>query len=102
MPADVDNCVVLIETGGVEADKQLTDIKRPTVQIMVRNTSYETARTKIETIRDLLHGVKDTVILKTGGIDVMNIFAMQEPTHLSTDDNERKIFVCNFVIRYRD
>lgn len=100
LPATPDNAVMIDQTGGVEPDKYLP-IKQPTIQIIVRNKSYTDGLDKITAIYDLLHQFKDYQSLETGGVDVMQIMALQEPTHLQQDDNFRHIFTVNFVIMLR-
>lgn len=97
---EVDNCIMIDQTGGVEPDRYIP-IKKPTVQIMVRNTDYTNGLDKIKEIYDLLHQKRDDLVLESGGVDVMLVDAMQEPTHIGEDDNERHIFTCNFVFRLR-
>lgn len=101
MPDGTDNCVMVDVTGGVAPSKDVP-IMQPTVQCLVRNTSFETGLTKIKAVRDLLHRLNDGNTLKSGGVDVMSCFAMQEPTHLGKDTNERHIFTCNFIFKLRE
>lgn len=96
-----DNIVLLRDTGGLEPNKYV-DIKQVTIQVTVRNTAYDTGYAKIDTIRDLLHRKLDNTTLESGGADTMTIFSMQEPTHLGLDENNRHLFVCNFVFKVRE
>lgn len=100
MPDSTDNCIMIKDTGGVEPDHYLPIIQ-PTIQVLVRNSDYTNGMTKINAIKDLLHQKLDDCILEIGGVDVMTCFAMQEPTHLGMDDNERHMFSCNFVFKIR-
>ena len=95
-----DDQVNLNASGGVEPNRE-NPIKQPTVQITVRNIAYDTGLLKITTIYDLLHQLNDAAVLASGGVDVMNCFALQEPTHLMKDESDRHIFVCNFVFMLR-
>jgi len=100
LPASPDNAIMIDQTGGVEPNKYIP-VKEPTIQVLVRNTSYPDGLDKITAIYDLLHRFKDYQSLETGGVDVMQIMALQEPTHLQQDDNNRHIFTVNFVVMLR-
>lgn len=95
-----DNQVALVATGGVEPYKDIP-IKRPTVQILVRNTDYKAGLTKAYDVFRLLDKKDDKLVLKTGGTDVMQINALQEPTYLGQDENSRHLFTCNYVFMCR-
>jgi hypothetical protein len=101
MPDTLDNCVMIDQTGGVQADRYLPVLK-PTVQISVRNTSFLSGLDKISAIYNLLHQKGDNLVLESGGVDVMRIDAMGEPGHLGQDDSSRHLFSCNFVVRLRN
>lgn len=101
MPDALDNAIMVDQSGGVSPDKYLP-VKKPTVQISVRNTSYLTGLDKITAIYNLLHQKGDDLALEIGGVDVMRIDAMGEPGHLGQDDSERHIFSCNFIVRLRN
>lgn len=99
---DGQNVVVMLDqTGGVEPQKDLPIIT-PTVQVTVRATTYSGGIAKINAIYTLLHRKDDSLVLVLGGVDVMNCFALQEPTHLGEDDSGRHLFTCNFVFKLRN
>lgn len=100
MPDTQDNAIMIDQSGGVTPDKYLP-VKKPTVQISVRNTGYLTGLDKITAIYNLLHQKGDNLALEIGGVDVMRIDAMGEPGHLGQDESARHIFSCNFVVRLR-
>lgn len=95
-----DNQIALVETGGVEPYKDIP-INRPTVQVLVRNTDYKTGLTKAYEVFRLLDKQNDRLVLKAGGVDVMQVNALQEPTYLGQDDNSRHLFTCNYVFMCR-
>jgi len=95
-----DNQISIDQTGSVEPNRE-NPIKDPTVQILVRNTAYDTGLNKITAIYDLLHQKNDSIVLEAGGVDVMACFALQEPTHILKDESDRHIFTCNFVFKLR-
>jgi len=100
LPEKQNNAVKIEQTGGVEPDKYLK-VEQPTVQVMVRNTSYPNGLDKIKEIYDALHQQGDDLVLEAGGVDVMTVFALQEPTHIGKDANNRHLFVVNFVFKLR-
>ena len=100
LPEKQDNGVKLEQTGGVSPDKYLP-IEQPTVQVMVRNSSYPDGLDKAKAIYEALHRKGDDLTLEAGGVDVMTCFAIQEPFHLGMDENSRHLFVVNFVFKIR-
>jgi len=101
IPAKVSNGVGLRQTGGLSPDKYV-DVKAITVQIIVRNKVPKIALDKAYSIYALLHRKDDNLVLEAGGVDVMQILALQEPYDLGKDDEGRSIFVTNYVFRLRD
>jgi hypothetical protein len=98
---EVDDCVLLDQTGGIEPDKYLP-ITKPTIQVTVRNTDYTDGFDKLKTIYDLLHQNNDTLVLEAGGVDVMIVNALNEPSHIGEDENSRHLWTCTFVFNLRD
>lgn len=96
----IDNAVMIDQTGGVQPDRDLP-ISKPTVQIMVRDKDYTAGLSKLQTIFNLLHGAHDNLVLAAGGVDIMRIYAMNEPQHVERDEEERDIFTCTFVFQLR-
>jgi len=97
LPAQQDNCVGIFQTGGVQPTTYL-DIKKPTIQIIVRNTNYETAQQLSYTIYDLIHQKIGGTI---GATNMYTIFALQETTEIGEDETGRAIFTCNYVFEIR-
>lgn len=97
---EVNNCVLLDQTGGIEPDKYLP-IEKPTIQVTVRNTSYTNGLDKLKTIYDLLHQKKDSLVLEIGGVDVMIVNALNEPSHIGEDENSRHLWTCTFIFALR-
>lgn len=100
LPENQDNAVKLNQTGGLEPSHYLP-IEQPTVQVMVRNTAFGAGLDKAKAIYDALHRQGDNLLLASGGVDVMTCFAIQEPFHLGQDENQRHLFVVNFVFKLR-
>lgn len=94
LPASSDNVIAVFEYAGEPPDLH-SNIEYPGLQIMVRNKSYDAGRQKIEQIRNVLHGVTETVINLHR---YLLIRANQSPAFLQRDENNRAIFVCNFRV----
>lgn len=97
LPSQQDNCVGIFQTGGVQPTTYL-EVKKPTIQIIVRNTNYETAQQLSYTIYDLIHQKIGGTI---GATNMYTIFALQEPTEIGEDETGRAIFTCNYVFEIR-
>jgi hypothetical protein len=97
---EVDNCILLDQTGGIEPDTYLP-VEKPTIQVTVRNTDYTDGMDKLKTVYDLLHQKKDSLVLESGGVDVMIVSALNEPSHIGEDENSRHLFTCSFIFQLR-
>ena len=53
-PDSPDDCMAVIDTGGSQPDKDLPT-KDPTFQVMIRSSDYPTGRSKLDSVRSLLH-----------------------------------------------
>jgi len=100
MPADVDNCIGVLHTGGSGAS--MAGPKRNlTFQIVVRNTNIDTAKAKANSIRQLLHAddsTNQTDYDLPSGSRVLTGFAIQEPYNLGQDENNRYEVVANYQL----
>lgn len=97
MPADVGNCVVVMDTGGTEPDRYLPT-KEPTFQIYIQNSSYDNGKTKQDAVRALLHQQKNVTI---GSIYFYFIMAISEGGHLGRSADGQDEFSMNFQARTR-
>ena len=95
-----DNQIALQATGGVEPYKDIP-VARPTVQISIRNKSYDAGIAKAYEIFNLLDRKDDRLVLKTGGVDVMQVNALSEPNYLGADTKSRHLYTINFVFMLR-
>lgn len=100
LPESPNTCIAIFDTGGLEPDLDITDIKNPTFQILVRDISYSLGKTKLDSIRTLLHG-KSNTDLGVGGTNFFYIFAVAEGGHIGRDDNNRDEFSINFRCKTR-
>lgn len=99
LPDTPDNLIVISEYGGSTS----IGLDEARIQILVRNTSYSTGKTLINSIRALLDtvSVEQFVTLATSRKAVFS--AIQRPFKLNEDSKKRITFVCNFkVITVRD
>ncbi|WP_027309358.1 minor capsid protein [Caloramator sp. ALD01] len=90
IPENPDNLIAIFETGGYEPELLFDKaIEYPTFQIWVRGLDYEVTRNRVQSIFELLHGNTEIYPL---------IEAMQSPTCLGLDENNRWEFSVNFKI----
>lgn len=88
------NCVTVIDTGGMAPPIDF-DSKKPTFQILVRNTSYSAGHILLDSIRDLLHNLYGLTLV-TGGNYFHSINAMSEGGHIGRDEAGNDEFSMNF------
>lgn len=73
---------------------------RPSVQVIVRSTSYTTARTHAQTIWNTLFGAVETNFPTTAGSTTTTRYHWsspnQEPIDLGQDGKQRSLVSCNF------
>jgi hypothetical protein len=98
LPANVDNCVGIFQSGGVEPTTYL-DVIKPTIQVLVRNTNYETAQQLAYQIYDLLHQLYKITM---GSTEIYTVFALQEPTDIGEDETGRAVFTGNYVLEIKN
>jgi len=94
LPVSPDNVVAIFEYAGEPPDLHWQG-EYPGLQILVRNKNYEVGRQKIEQVKNVLHGLAETVV---NGHRYLLIRANQSPAFLQRDENGRAIFVCNFRV----
>jgi len=69
--------------------------EKPRIQVLSRSTSYQTARTNIDTIYQLLDGFSGPLPTSTG-TEYLSIEAVQPPFSAGRDENDRWILSVNF------
>lgn len=97
MPATPDACVSVHDSGGFDPEAGY-DLKRPTVQVVVRgrkNGSRE-AWALADAIRDVLAAVHNTTL---GGSRIVGIWAMGDVQEVGYDSNDRPLYSVNFRIQ---
>jgi len=93
-PVGPNNAVAIFEYAGEPPDLHWPG-EYPGLQVQVRNKSYEAGRQKIEQVKNVLHGVAETVV---NNHRYLLIRANQSPFFLERDENNRAVFVCNFRV----
>lgn len=99
MPESPDNCVAILETGGLTPDIDLPT-KKPTFQVLIRNTSYATGRALMLSIRSLFHQKYNTQLINNGTY-FLYINVQGEGGHIGRDAIGRDEFSINFVCEIR-
>ena len=96
---DIDgNVIAVIDTGGPMPGVDIKDLKNPTFQIFIRNSSYATGKANIDSVRSLLHQVIETTI---GSTYFLNCFAQSEGGHIGRNERDQDEFSINFIAKIR-
>jgi len=88
------NCVTIIDTGGLRPDIDLPT-KKPTFQVLVRNTDYATGAAKLTSVRNALHNRYNETLVENGNY-FYSINAITEGGHIGKDDIGHDEFSMNF------
>ncbi len=97
-PDEPDNCVSLHEYDGA-VNFAGNDLLR-SVQVRVRNTSYENARININIIFDLLYNPDDDVrFIQINPTRWIQVSPRTPPYKLARDETGREIFIFNMGVR---
>jgi len=100
MPDQPDKCIAVIPTGGFEPDHYLP-LRNPTFQILVREEAgkEDKAEDRAYDISQFLQS-KGNFTFVSGGKTIHFVTALQEPSFLEYDENERPVFVFNVRVNY--
>jgi len=101
MPDAPDNCVCIYNTGGYETEYVMNndiDYERPTIQIRVRNTSYETADAQLVAIKQILDKQSETTINST---KYMTFYCISDILRIGRNDRERTVLAVNYEINLK-
>lgn len=96
----------LYETPGLEGAQAFSTatnqaervFDRPGLQVLCRSTSYATARSRAQTIYDLIDGMANRKLPTSTGTLYVSISSVQAPFSLGRDANERWLVSCNYRI----
>lgn len=94
VPSTPDDCVTVLDTGGVKPDADIPT-KSPTFQVYIRAASYSAGRAKLDSVRALLHQVANQNLVANQTY-FYYILALAEGGHLGRDANGRDLFSINF------
>jgi uncharacterized protein (DUF1919 family) len=98
IPLKYNNCIVLVQTGGIQDNTGTSNLRQPTIQVIVRNNSYIEAYTKSYDIHNVLHRTNN---LELDNSNIMHIHNLQEPQEVEVDEKNRSVFSCNYHIYVR-
>ena len=98
IPLKYNNCIVLIQTGGIQDNTGTSNLRQPTIQVIVRDNSYIEAYTKSYDVHNVLHRTNN---LDLDNSNIMHIHNLQEPQEVEVDEKNRSIFSCNYHIYVR-
>lgn len=106
LDTEPDTISVLFEQGGVgsaftfsTSTGRVEEVLRyPTVQVLSRSGSYQTARAHAEIIYGILNGLGSTVV---AGTTYDSVVAIQPPFSVGRDKSDRYLVSCNYRITVR-
>lgn len=98
-PASPNNCIAVLDTGGVEPDTYL-EILNPTFQVFIRNESYPNGHEKLRSIREKLHRFANGELVEDGSYFYF-IKALSNGGPVGRDENELQLFSINFLAKVR-
>lgn len=103
LPDTPDDCLALYQTGGQDAVHSLgasvdETHETPTFQVRIRNTTYATANTQAESVKDLIDGLVNQTINSNLYI---SIFMQGDINSLGRDDRNRINLTVNFVAKVK-
>lgn len=99
LPADPDDCVVLLGLPGstITDSRDVKELEFPRFQVVTRAVDYEDAATLLSTVRSTLHGLIGTSF---EDYRVLRLHAEQDGGPLGQDDKGRFEFSINFIAEY--
>lgn len=99
LPDSPDTCVAVIQGGGVEPEDTFGTshpiLEQPSIQTLVRASSYATAESLAVDIFKSLTSVENQTLTSTL---YQKITAQQSPFPIEEDERERIIMSCNFSV----
>lgn len=98
MPDLPDSCVAVYQYGGETPEQTFGNssvIKKPRMQVTVRNLRSDVALSQSEEIYDLLKEIKEQDI---NGTHYMRVTPVSEPSELGPDSGGRERVVCNYSV----
>jgi hypothetical protein len=109
LPDSPDNVLAVFERPGRPPFLTMTGASapedktsNPRVQIRVRDTAYDAGRTKIYLAFSLLQGKTNVTLVGTPAVTFRLITAVQSPTHLGLDEEQRHEWTLNMDLQIDD
>lgn len=100
-PVNPDNCVTIFDTPGFPPEMTLdgnSGYEYPSIQIRVRNKTYQAGWAKAQAIKDSLHGRNH----ETKNATLYTVISCSSgPAFLGWDSEERAKFIINFNVQRR-
>ena len=102
-PSDeIGTAIALYESGGPgpEYTQDGLSFERPTVQVISRSTSYDTARDNAEHVFGILSAIENVDIAKStaGGVTrYIDVTPVQSPFDMGRDAEQRAQVSCNYI-----
>ena len=100
MPEQPNDAILITETGGRAAVHAMSSgpgnalLEQPGFQVIRRSQSYETARTEMRTVFQLLDGLSERTI---NSVRYSYVEAQQSPFPIGRDDALRSLIAVNFL-----
>lgn len=107
LPDSPDDVVVVNEYAGEPANN-MASTRSPGIQILVRGSTYISARQKIEDVYQLLKVIGDEFDdtapegITINGNVYLKFKAVQEPFPLATDAKGRHVLAQNYIVTYKE
>lgn len=99
LPDNVDECLAVLDTGGVQPDIDIPT-KSPTFQILIRAATYTLGKTKLDSVRSALHNKYNSYLVASQTY-FYSINALSEGGHLGRNDRGLDEFSINFICKTR-
>ena len=99
LPDNTDECLVVLDTGGVNPDIYIPT-KSPTFQIIIRSATYTLGKAKLDSVRSALHNFYNDYLV-SGQTYFYSINALSEGGHLGRNDRGLDEFSINFICKTR-
>lgn len=101
LPPSPDSCIMIRSTGGYGTEGK-DKYDSPTIQIIKRDSSLQTAYDASKSIYNKLHGFHHKTFV-VNGIWVLNCLGIQsEPAYLGQDENSRHEYSINFELSIKN
>lgn len=96
---DADNeAIAILDTGGPKPDANISSMKNPMFQIIIRANTYAAGKSTVDAIRSRLHGVQNRTI---GSTYFYFIHAQSEGGHIGRNERGQDEFSMNFICKMR-